>query len=176
MRLTALALVFCPLPAFAVGGFDITPPTPSETTTVCEEGFVWDLATESCVLPEDSTNDDSARLNDVRELAYAGRYQTTLRVLESLENPETSLALTYYGFVYRKSGQVALGRSYYLQALQADPDNILARSYMGQGFVVSGEILLARAQLNEIRARGGAGTWAETALAQAIASGQAYDY
>ena len=94
MRLAALAFAFCPLSAFAVGGFDITPPTPSETTTVCEEGLVWDLATESCVPPEDSTNDDSARLNDVRELAYAGRYQATLQVLESLENPKASLALS----------------------------------------------------------------------------------
>ena len=176
MRLTALTLALFPMAAFAAGGGDATPPKPSETTTTCEEGFVWDIATQSCMTPEESTNDDSARLNDVRELAYAGYYQAALDVLDTLENREAPLALTYYGFAHRKAGRVELGMAYYDAALDADPDNLLARSYMGQGYVASGEMDLAQAQLTEIRMRGGRSTWAEFSLRQAIATGQGASY
>lgn len=176
MRLTTLTLALFPMAAIAAGGGDATPPKPSETTTTCAEGLVWDLATQSCMSPEDSTNDDSARLNDVRELAYAGYYQAALDVLDTLDNPEAPLALTYYGFAHRKAGRVELGMVYYTAALQADPDNLLARSYMGQGHVASGEMVLAQAQLTEIRMRGGRDTWAEAALTQAIATGAGPSY
>lgn len=176
MRLTALGLVLCPLAAFAVGTEDAAPPTPSETTTVCTEGLVWDLATKSCLTPEQSTNDDAVRLNDVRELAYAGLYHAALDVLDTLDDPTDTLALTYYGFAHRKAGRVDLGMSYYRQALSRDPDNLLARSYMGQGHIAAGQPVLARAQLTEIRMRGGRGTWAETSLDQAIMTGQGSNY
>jgi Tfp pilus assembly protein PilF len=126
--------------------------------------------------PEDSTNDDSARLDDVRELAYAGYYQTALDVLDTLENPQSPLALTYYGFAHRKAGRVDLGMAYYNAALAADPDNLLARSYMGQGHVASGDLVMAQAQLTEIRMRGGRETWAEASLMQAIATGAGPSY
>ena len=176
MRLTALTLALFPAVAFAAGGGDVTPPKPSETTTTCEEGLVWDLATQSCMSPQDTTNDDSARMNDVRELAYAGHYQAALDVLDTLKNPQSALALTYYGFTHRKAGRVALGMSYYDAALAADPNNLLARSYMGQGHVASGDMVRAQAQLTEIRMRGGRDSWAETALASAISTGQGYSY
>ena len=38
MRLTTLTLALFPMAAFAVSTETDTPPTPSETTTVCEEG------------------------------------------------------------------------------------------------------------------------------------------
>ena len=176
MRLTTLTLALFPFAAFAAGGGDMTPPKPSETTTTCADGLVWDLATQSCMTPEDSTNDDSARLDDVRELAYAGQYAAALDVLDTLDNAEAPLALTYYGFAHRKAGDVALGMAYYERAIAADPDNLLARSYMGQGYVEAGEVVLAQAQLTEIRMRGGRETWAEASLAQAIATGSGYSY
>lgn len=176
MRLTAIALSLLPITAFAAGSDDPTPPTPTETTEKCAEGLVWDLATQSCMTPEDSTNDDQARLRDVRELAYAGYYQAALDVLDTLENPQAPLALTYYGFAHRKAGRVALGMAYYDAALAADPGNLLARSYMGQGHMASGNVVQAQAQLVQIRMRGGRGTWAEASLAQAIATGQGASY
>ncbi|MDX8348148.1 hypothetical protein SLH49_09130 [Cognatiyoonia sp. IB215446] len=174
MRFAAMALVLAPTFALAVGGDDYDPPAPSETTETCSDGQVWDIATQSCTAPEDSTNDDNARLNDVRELAYAGQYVAALDVLDSLENPNAPLALTYYGFAHRKAGRVAVGMAYYRAALAADPDNLLVRSYMGQGHVEAGEVALAQVQLTQIRMRGGRGTWAELALAQAIATGIGY--
>jgi Tfp pilus assembly protein PilF len=176
MRLTTLTLALFPMAAFAAGEESATPPTPSETTTVCEEGLIWDLATESCMDPADSTNDDSARMNDVRELAYGGYHQAALDVLDTLQNPANTMALTYYGFAHRKAGRVDLGMSYYQAALTADPANILARSYMGQGHAEAGEMVLAQAQLTEIRMRGGRGTWAEWSLRQAIQTGAGYSY
>jgi tetratricopeptide (TPR) repeat protein len=176
MRLTALTLALFPAAAFAAGSDVETPPNPTPTTTTCAEGLVWDLATESCMTPEQSTNDDNARLNDIRELAYQGYYQAALDVLDTLEDPQSALALTYYGFANRKAGRVALGMAYYDAALAADPNNHLARSYMGQGHVASGEMVLAQAQLVEIRMRGGRDTWAEASLQQAIATGQATSY
>jgi hypothetical protein len=57
-----------------------------------------------------------------------------------------------------------------------DPQNILARSYYGQLLVQMNEMQLASAQLDAIRASGGTGTWAETALATAISTGVTYTY
>jgi len=176
MRLTTLTLALLPMAAIAAGSGGDVAPKPSETTTVCSDGLVWDLATQSCMSPEDSTNDDSARMNDVRELAYEGYYQAALDVLDTLENPQAPLALTYYGFAHRKAGRVALGMSYYNAALDADPNNLLARSYMGQGHVASGDMVLAQAQLTEIRMRGGRDTWAEASLVQAMATGVGPSY
>jgi len=176
MRLTTLTLALFPMAAIAAGGGGDTEPKPSETTTTCAEGLVWDLATESCMAPADSSNDDSARLDDVRELAYAGQYQVALNVLDTLENPQAPLALTYYGFTHRKSGNVDLGMTYYNAAIAADPNNLLARSYMGQGHVASGETVLAQVQLTEIRMRGGRDTWAETSLMNAINTGVGASY
>lgn len=176
MRLTTLTLALFPMAAMAAGGGGDVAPKPSETTTTCADGLIWDLATQSCMSPEDSTNDDSARLDDVRELAYEGYYQAALDVLDTLQNPQSPLALTYYGFAHRKAGRVALGMQYYNAALNADPDNLLARSYMGQGHVASGDMVLAQAQLTEIRMRGGRDTWAEASLVRAIATGTGPSY
>ncbi len=176
MHRIVYALALIPVAAFAAGGDDFAPPKPTETTETCAEGLVWDLATRSCMAPEDSTNDDNARLRDVRELAYAGFYQAALDVLDTLDDPNQSLALTYYGFAHRKAGRVDLGMTYYDAALTADPDNHLARSYLGQGHVTSGEMALAQVQLTEIRMRGGRDTWAEAALQQAILTGKGSSY
>lgn len=176
MRLTTLTFALFPIAAFAASEDTFTAPTPSETATVCEDGMIFDLATETCMSPSDSSNDDSARMNDVRELAYEGYLQAALDVLDRLENPQDTMALTYYGFTHRKAGRSDLGMPYYQAALALDPDNILARSYMGQGFAESGKTQLAQAQLTEIRLRGGRGTCAEFTLRQAIQTDVEYSY
>jgi Tfp pilus assembly protein PilF len=84
--------------------------------------------------------------------------------------------LTYRGFTARKLGNLALANLYYKRAIDTNPDNILARSYMAQGFVIAGQKVAAIAQLREIQARGGAGTWAETSLRKSIADGTVYNY
>jgi len=177
MRLAlAAALSLAPVAAFAAGGEDETPPTPTETTEICEEGLVWDQATQTCTAPDESSNTDSQRLRDVRELAYQGRYLDARAVLETIEDQQAPRVLTYWGFVTRKSGDVDGGMAYYRAALTADPNLHLARSYMGQAHVETGALDAARAQLTEIRQRGGRGTWAELSLRMAIENGRGYSY
>lgn len=172
----AAALVFVPFAAFAVGSDDSEPPKPTETTTECEKGLVWDEKTKSCVKPEDQSLNDDQRFGAVRELAYAGRPDDALRVLAAMTEGETSRVMTYRGFLLRQTGQIEAGIAAYDRALALDPANILARSYYGQLLVQMDEIALATDQLAEIRARGGAGTWAERALETAIKTGVTYTF
>lgn len=156
-------------PAFAVGSDDPVPPTPTETTTVCEDGMVWNPETELCVTPtEQSGLSDDLLYDAVREFAYAGRYDDARRALDAMSDPEDDRVLTYRGFLARVSGDMQAGLALYAAALDANPDNLLARAYLGQAYVLLGDIDKALDQLAEIGARGGAGTWPELALLEAI--------
>lgn len=176
IRRLAAALAFLPLPALAAGDGDETPPKPTETTTQCAEGLVFDIATQTCMTPEQSTNDAQSMVEIIRELAYAGRYADAGTVLDLMEDQSDPWVLTYRGFLARQTGDFAGAEAYYQAALTAAPDFHLARSYMGQGYVAEGKLDLARAQLTEIRARGGRGTWAEVSLRLALESGVGFSY
>ncbi len=176
-RLFLTAALILPTAAFAAGSDSSSPPTSTETTTRCEAGQIWDQTTQSCVAPsQDSRLDDDTLYDAVREFAYAGRYDDALRALAAMSDAGDDRVLTYMGFVHRRMGDAELGNAYYRQALARNPDNLLARSYMGQGMAESGDMTAARLQLAEIRMRGGAGSWAETALKQAIETGRGASY
>ncbi|MBS1303990.1 tetratricopeptide repeat protein [Loktanella sp. SALINAS62] len=164
-----------PVSVFAAGPAP-TPPKPTQTTEDCPQGQIFDLATQTCMAPEDSTNDDSAMMDAVRELAYFGRYTDAAAILRMMPDQQDDLVLTYKGFVTRKMGDMDAGMAFYADALAINPANLLARSYMGQAHVELGEIELASVQLSEIQQRGGSGTWAESSLRQAINSGRSYNY
>jgi hypothetical protein len=174
--IAALAFGLMPVAALAVGGSDSSPPTQTQTSTSCKNAQVWDEKTKSCVDPKSGQIDDETRFRAVRELAWAGQPEQALIVLATMHEGQSDRVLTYLGFANRKAGRVDLGMDYYAQALEQNPDNLLARSYMGQSLVEQGEIRLAALQLAEIRARGGTGTWAETALAAAVGTGQTFSY
>lgn len=177
MRLfLAAALSVLPMSAMAVGSDDTKPPSPTETTTKCENAMVWDEKQQKCVKPDDNALNDDARFRAVRELAYAGRPEEALIVLAAMTEGETDRVLTYKGFANRKAGRLDLGMEHYAHAIDVNPDNILARSYLGQMLVEMGEIAAARRQLDEIRSRGGAGTWAEASLARAVGTGETVNY
>jgi tetratricopeptide (TPR) repeat protein len=172
----AAALVFAPYLALAAGSDDSEPPTPTETTTECEEGTVWDEKTKACIKAEDSSLNDDQRYGAVRELAYAGRHDEALAILATMTEGETSRVTTYQGFLFRQTGRIEEGIAAYERAIALDPQNILARSYYGQLLVQMDEQQLAQAQLDAIRTAGGQGTWAETSLAKAITTGETYTY
>jgi tetratricopeptide (TPR) repeat protein len=178
MRMTSVILIstFLPFVAFAAGSDDTEPPKPTETTTVCEKGLIWDEKTEKCVEPKKESLNDDQRFKAVRELAYAGRADDALVVLATMTEGDTDRVLTYRGFALRKSGDIEGGIAAYEAALTQNPDNILAHSYFGQLLVEMDEPALAKQHLAAIRKAGGAGSWAETALARAIATGVTYNF
>ncbi|WP_431299298.1 tetratricopeptide repeat protein [Tabrizicola sp. BL-A-41-H6] len=174
--LLAVSLATLPFASFAAGTEDATPPTPTETTTECAKGEVWDEKTKACIKAEDSSLNDDQRYGAVRELAYAGRYDEALSILDTMVEGDTSRVMTYRGFALRKSGQIEQGIAAYEAAIALDPANILARSYYGQLLVEMNELEAANLQLASIRANDGAGTWAERSLASAIETGVTYTY
>ena len=177
MKHLLLSAVFVvPTLAFAAGTSDDNPPTQTGTTTECSGGKIWDEDAGKCVNPQSGSLMDDTLYQAVREFAYAAQYDNALRALAAMSDPMDDRVLTYKGFVNRKLGHIELGNAYYRQAIERNPDNLLARSYMGQGFVEAGDIVAARLQLQEIRARGGAGGWPEASLQNAIERGTTYSY
>ena len=168
--LALFAALVLPLSAHAAGGGDETAPSAPK----CEKGQVYDKTSKTCV-DADSATDPDLLYDTVRRLAYAGRLDEAQDML-ALMPPRDDRRLTYLGFTHRKLGRTGTARVYYRAALAANPDNILARSYMAQGFVEAGRVADAIAELREIRARGGAGSWAEASLRTAIATGRTFDY
>lgn len=177
MRIPALltAALICPAIAFAASG-EGTPPKPTQTSSDCKKGQVFDTKTKTCLDAKSELHNDDTRYNAVRELAYNAQYDRALMVLASMSDQSESRVLTYYGFIHRKKGDLALGMTYYTAALEADADNILARSYMGQALVQIGQHQAAATQLSEIRARNGQDTWAEASLVTALATGKTFSY
>lgn len=164
------------MPVLAAGGDGNSAPKPTQTTKECKKNKVWSEKKKRCVNPENSGLSEDALYDAVRELAHAGRLDEAQIVLSAMTAQNDDRVMTYWGFTHRKLGNIALGMMFYDRALDANPDNLLARSYLGQAHVEAGDITLARAQLGEIRARGGANTWAATSLASAIQTGITFNY
>ena len=138
--LFATLLAAMPMTAFAAGSDTSEPPTPTETTTKCEKGQIFDEKTKLCVVPEKTGLNDDTRFDAVRELAHAGRPEEALLVLAAMTEGDTDRVLTYKGFANRKAGRIEVGLQFYAQALAQNPDNILARSYLGQAYVEMNEM------------------------------------
>lgn len=168
------AFVFTPA-AYAAGGGGSTAPKPTNTTKKCLFGRVYDEAAGRCVKPNKTNFSEDQLYGAVRELAYDGQYENAQGILRIMDQDDDRVQ-TYWGFTYRKMGELELANTFYQKAIETNPDNILARSYMGQGFVAEGKTELAIAQWREIQARGGEGTWAEASLREAIRTGLTYNY
>lgn len=176
------------------GGDSTSPPKATATTKDCfaerqwdpetqnyvkyseKVNGVWDPELRRCIRPDKAGYLQSELLEEtVRELAYADRQTEAQMVLAQMDQSD-DFVLTYLGFTNRMLGNDQDAARFYTAALRQNPDNILARSYMGQGFVSKGKIRDAREQLEEIRARGGTGTWAEKSLMTSIETGAGYSY
>lgn len=167
------AFAFAPV-VHAAGG-DSNPPKPTNTTKKCFFGRVYDEAAGRCVKANKTNFTEDQLYDAVRELAYDGQFEHAQDVLRVMDQADDRVQ-TYWGFTYRKMGELELANVFYEKAIAANPDNILARSYMGQGFVAEGKTDLAIQQWREIKARGGEGTWAEASLREAIRTGLTYNY
>ena len=174
--LLALPFLFFAKAGFAVSLDDETPPKPTETTTTCTEGQIWDEEAQKCVESDQQYFNDDDRYNAVRELAYSRAYDRALAVIASADAPDDPRFLNYRGFIARKTGPMEDAVGYYQAALAERPDYILARSYLGMGFVDAGKSEAARAELRAIEAYGGKDTWAYDALAKALFYGTSSSY
>jgi tetratricopeptide (TPR) repeat protein len=167
LALAATASLAFAAPAFAAGGDG------DATATQCKEGQTYDEASKKCVDKSGQLNDDTI-YNTARQLAYAGKYDDALTMLKRAKNQNDPRILTYYGYTNRKLGNTDVAMDYYNRAISADANNLLARSYMGQGLVQEGKLEEARAQLIEIRDRGGKDSYAYKALYEALKTGSTY--
>lgn len=170
---TSLAFAFAQ-PVSAAGSDNGGEPTPTETTTKCTNGQVWDKARKECVDPQKSGFNDDEFYKAARELAYAGQYENAIAILKLANNQNDPRILNYMGFANRKAGRTDVAMTYYRKALAVDANYLLARSYMGQGLVAQGKIEEARAQLIEISDRGGKDTYAYRSLYNALKHGSTY--
>ncbi|MEM6940781.1 MAG: hypothetical protein AAF943_02415 [Pseudomonadota bacterium] len=167
----AFALPFTATALFAAGGGEEKAPSKPK----CQKGLIYDKKSKSCVSAQESNLDVDSLYENLRELAYAGRYDDARSVLAQMP-VDDDRTLTYLGFTARKTGDMKAANAYYTRALEVNPANILARSYMGQGFVTQGRLIEAVAQLRAIQEHGGSGTWAEASLRRAIMDGTPTDY
>jgi hypothetical protein len=147
---------------------------PTRTTRTCKNGQVWIKKRNRCGDVQKSGLNDTELYEAAREFAYAGQYGNALVVLKVAKNQDDPRILNYYGFTNRKLGNVDVAMDYYKRAIAADANYLLARSYMGQGLVQQGDLEGARAQLVEIRDRGGKDTYAYKALYEALKNGSTY--
>ncbi len=154
----------------AGGGSEVAPKKPK-----CKTGEIYDKKTKACVAAEESNLDLDSLYENLRELAYAGRYNDVFVVLAQMPEDDDR-RLTYMGFTNRKMGNMDIAMAYYARALVVNPSNVLARSYMGQALVEQGKMTEAITQLREIRTYGGTGSWAEASLRTAIATGKTFNY
>lgn len=174
--LLAAAIALPSTSVLAAGSDGPMVPTPTQTTKECKKGKVWSTKKKRCVKPGNASLSDDTLYGAVREYAWAGQYTEAQTILSIMSDQTDDRVLTYWGFTHRKLGNVELGMAFYHQAIDINPDNLLARSYMGQAHVEAGDPYLAWVELQEIRTRGGAGSWPERSLAEAIRSGVTYNY
>lgn len=174
--LAAVGFLLAAPASHAVGPEDDSPPAPTPTTTACEDGTVWDAARMACVSIEQSALPEDILRRTARELAYAGRSDDALSLLALSSDPAGSEVLTLTAFAHGRAGRIDTALPIYGRALEADPDNLLARAYMGLALIAAGRGADAEIQLDEIRARGGAGSWPDRALSRGITAGAPVGY
>ena len=102
------AFTFAPM-AIAAGGGDSNPPKPTNTTKKCLFGRVYDEAAGPLRQTEPRSNFTEDQLYDaVRELAYDGQFENAQGILRIMDQ-EDDRVQTYWGFTYRKMGELETG-------------------------------------------------------------------
>ncbi len=123
----------------------------SQTTPTCPKGQIYDSKTKTCMVEKSSMIDDNVRANYAYTLAKSGRYQEALDVLNTLQDPNTAIALNYRGYATRKLGHTDEGIGYYLKSVALDPNYPKVREYLGEAYMIKGRPDLAKQQLTVIK-------------------------
>lgn len=162
---TVIVAVAAASPALAVGGDDSSA---SDEVSQCETGQVWDRDQSKCVPTGQQSMNDDALFENGRALAYLGRFEEAVTVLNLIEDRNRPDVLNYLGFATRNAGDLRAGLAFYRRAIALDPGYTLARSYMGQALLLDGDRVGALAQLDEIETRCGRDCRGYAELAEAI--------
>ncbi|SHJ66480.1 Tetratricopeptide repeat-containing protein [Palleronia salina] len=75
-----------------------------------------------------------------------------------------------------EEGDAEAAQAILSDTVSASPDDLLARAHLGRAFIALGDIEAARAQLTEIRRRGGRASWPEFLLRSALGNGPRAGY
>lgn len=147
-----LAAVIGPVPqaSFADGGGD-SDPVIVKPKLKCKKGYVLHKQRNRCVKAKKSSNLDQDSIFDYgRNLAYAGRYDEAIEVLELAPQPQDHRVLNMLGYASRKRGNLDQAFAYYQASISQNRNYALVRAYLGEAYLTVGELELARVQLTEI--------------------------
>ena len=133
-------------PLVLANGEDDAPSPPN-----CPKGQVWDSKTKRCQSQQSRLVPDADRTTYAYRLAKSGRYEEALALLDTLEQPNTAIALNYRGYATRKLGRTDEGIQYYLESVKLDPRYAKVREYLGEAYVIKGRLDLAQEQLQQIQ-------------------------
>ncbi|MBZ9785748.1 hypothetical protein K9857_29795 [Pseudomonas sp. REP124] len=117
----------------------------------CPKGQVFDKKAQKCVMQTSKLVPDADRTDYAYQLAKDGRYEEALALLDTLQEPNTAIALNYRGYATRKLGRTDEGISYYLQSVKLNPRYAKVREYLGEAYVIKGQLALAQEQLQQIK-------------------------
>ena len=143
-------------------------PTTTTEKSCKKKGMVFDKTKKKCIEASRGMFDDDTLFLSARNLAYDGKFDQAIHLLQLAENQDDPRILNFFGLSNRKKGRLTIALRYYERALEIDP------SHMGQGMVADGNMVGAKQQLAEIRDRGRADSWAYTMLENAIKTNITY--
>ena len=122
----------------------------SNASTNCPDGQVYDEQAKKCVPEESSNLDQDSLYHAGQALAYAGKYEDAIRVLNRAPDQRDPRVLNMLGYSHRKSGNIELAMVHYQKAIDQNPDYSLVREYLGEAYLQLGMLEKAREQLSEI--------------------------
>ncbi|MCP4330745.1 MAG: tetratricopeptide repeat protein [Alphaproteobacteria bacterium] len=108
---------------------------------VAGSSFSW--AADTARSRPDSPLDKAAQAVD------AGDYGQAVPTLEEIveSDPTSADALNYLGYSHRKLGQYEIAKTYYLRALEVDPEHKGANEYLGELYLEQGDLAAAEERL-----------------------------
>ena len=97
---------------------------------------------------DNMSSSDSVDLTSVRAKIKAKDYKAALAELRDLaEDTQQADVYNLLGFTLRKTGDYETSLTYYMKALDLEPDHKAAREYLGELFVETGKMDKAKEQL-----------------------------
>eukprot|EP01031_Cornospumella_fuschlensis_P010205 gene10205-12512_t len=97
------AAIFSAQTAMAAGEDSSEPPKKTKTSSECTQGKVWDARKNACVNAKKSDLSDDILFQAARELAYAGQYENSIKVLAAVRDQKSARVLNYLGYANRKA-------------------------------------------------------------------------